>query len=298
LSWLLLGLLGIIWAAFLLPSRKRSPASSVEEFERKMSLLAEANSSSPGRWVLMPRKGARLVGSQDRERFRARRRRRQIFMVLLETMALTLLMGLFPPFRVMLYGTGVLAFVLLAYSALLVKIREEELAKARLRMAMDRQQAYQPVAPVRTRVPAAASVGSRASVRGNGNGHANGNGNGNGHSNGVDFAAARADANRHGHGNGNGHAYAYGNGNGNGPANGYLNGNGNGHANGYSNGNGNGHANGNGHSNGNGQVDGNRSGALADYLREGGVEMIDDDIHIIVRPVAEFAADIARSSAR
>jgi hypothetical protein len=273
LSWLLLGLLGIIWAAFLLPSRKRSPASSVEEFERKMSVLAEAHSSSPGRWVLMPRKGARLVGSQDRERFRARRRRRQIFMVLLETMALTLLMGLFPPFRVMLYATGILAFVLLAYSALLVKIREEEFAKARLRMAMERRQAYQPVAPVRMRVPAAASVRAPAAVRANGNGHASGNGNGNGHSNGVDYDA---EANRHGHGNGNGHAYAYGNGSG--------------HA------NGNGH--GNGHSNGIGQADGNRSGALADYLREGGVEIIDDDIHIIVRPVAEFAADIARSSAR
>jgi hypothetical protein len=146
----------MIWFAFLIPSRKRSPASSVEDFERRMSLLAEANNAVPGRWVLMPRKGARLIGSRDRERIRARRRRRQIFMVLLEMTVLTLLMGLFPPFRVMLYATGILAFVLLAFSALLVKLREEELLKARQRMAIERQRAAQAMAmPARARAMAA-----------------------------------------------------------------------------------------------------------------------------------------------
>ena len=212
-----------------------------------MSLLAEANHSVPGRWVLMPRKGARLVGSGDRGRARARRRRRQLFMVLLEMTALTFMMGLFPPFRVMLYGTGILAFVLLAYAAVLVKIREEEFAKARQRIALERQRAYEGMAPgARRRVPVA--TGSYAVPAG----HANGNGHSNGHA----------------HANGNGPAHA----------------NGNGHSNG--------NANGNGHANGNGR------GALDAILREGGVEIIDEDIHIVVRPAREFADQAARSSGR
>jgi hypothetical protein len=234
LTWLLLGLLGMIWAAFLLPSRKRSPASSVEEFERRMSLLAEANSSVPGRWVLMPRKGARLVGSRDRMRVRARRRRRQVFMALLEMTVLTLLMGLFPPFRVMLYATGALALVLLAYAALLVKIRERELARARVRAAVERQPGYR-TAPARARVPVLASARYEAARRvGNGNGRV------------------------HAIGNGNGHASA----------------------------------NGNGRTNGNGHGIGNGNGAFADILREGGVEIIDDDVHVIVRPRGPVAPGV------
>jgi hypothetical protein len=254
LSWLLLGLLGIIWAAFLIPSRKRSTTSSVEDFERRMSLLAEANNTVPGRWVLMPRKGARLIGSRDRERIRARRRRRQIFMVLLESTVLTLLMGVFPPFRVMLYGTGILAFILLAYSAILVKIREEELARARLRVAMERQRAYEASIPAaRTRTMATAARYA-VPLQANGNGHTNGNG----------------------HANGRVHASANGNG--------YANGNGNGHSNG--NGNGNGHANGHGRT------------VLSEILREGGVEIIEDDVHVIVRRANDLAPEAARSSAR
>jgi len=241
----------MIWLAFLLPSRKRSPASSVEDFERRMSLLAEANHSVPGRWVLMPRKGARLVGSGDCGRAKARRRRRQLFMVLLEMTALTFMMGLFPPFRVMLYGTGILAFVLLAYAAVLVKIREQEFAKALLRIAMEPKGAYEGVAPgARTRVPVATGRYAVPAGHPNGNGHPNGHANGNGYA------------------NGNGHAHA----------------NGNGHPNG--------NANGNGHANGNGR------GELDAILREGGVEIIDDDIHIVVRPAREFADQAARSSGR
>ena len=247
MSWLLLGLLGIIWAAFLIPSRKRSTSSSVEDFERRMSLLAEANNTVPGRWVLMPRKGVRLIGSRDRERIRARRRRRQIFMILLESTVLTLLMGIFPPFRVMLYGTGILAFILLAYAALLVKIREEELARARLRLAMERQRAYEATIPAARMRAMAATAGYAAPLRANGNGDANGNG----------HAA-------HANGNGNGHA------NGRVPA----------------------YANGNGHANGNGRT------SLSDILREGGVEIIEDDVHVIVRRASDLAREGARSSAR
>lgn len=153
-SWLLVALLGIIWAAFLIPSRRRSPVSSIEEFEENMHLLAETNNKSPGRWVLMPRKDRGLMAPRDRQRARVRRRRRQVFIVLLEATTLTLLMGLFPPLRLMLYGTAVLALLLLAYALVLAKIREDELEEARRRRQMNHLQ----------RRPS-------RSAAGNGNGH-------------------------------------------------------------------------------------------------------------------------------
>lgn len=169
LTWLLLAVLGMIWAALLFPSRSRSPKSSVEDFEQRMNLLAEANRAAPGRWVLMPRKGQRFMGP-ERERARVRRRRRQVFMVLLEATGLTLIMGIFPPFRIMLWVTAVLVFVLLVYMATLVRLRAEEQERARThRTAAYERVAYAP-----------------GNGYGNGNGHAaryarSGNGNGNGH---------------------------------------------------------------------------------------------------------------------
>ena len=57
-------------------------------------------------------------------------------MVLLEATGLTLIMGIFPPFRIMLGVTAVLAFILLAYMAALVKLRADEVEKDRMeRMA-------------------------------------------------------------------------------------------------------------------------------------------------------------------
>jgi hypothetical protein len=231
-----------------------------------MSLLADANNSSPGRWVLMPRKGQRFVGSRDRGRVRARRRRRQIFMVLLESTALTLMMGVFPPFRVMLYGTGILGFLLLAYSALLVKIREVEQAAAHRRAAFEQSYAAQfedaPTAAARY-----AAVGTKGRV--GSNGHANAHSNGNGHANG------------NGHPNGNGtnlrsrvqRATAPW------PATAHSNGNGNGK----------GHSNGNGH-------------RVAPEVPAGdsrdGLQLIDDDLHIVIGRIEDFGPDVARSASR
>ena len=96
-----------------------------------MGLLAEANGTAPGRWVLMPRKGVRFKDPHARRRARSRRRRRQVFMVLLEATGLSLLIGLFPPLRLMLIGTGALAFLLLVYIGLLIMIRAHELERAR-----------------------------------------------------------------------------------------------------------------------------------------------------------------------
>jgi len=155
--------LGIIWLASLLPIRwgRRSPSSSVEEFERKMSLLADTNRTSPGRYVLMPRKGERFMGPRDREHVRVRRRRRSIFMVLLEASGLSLLIGLFPPLRAMLYLTAVLGTLLLAYTLLLVKLKADEQHLQQLRRRFGAERSGFRRLPTRTAVAG----------NGNGNGH-------------------------------------------------------------------------------------------------------------------------------
>lgn len=144
LGWLFVGVLGIIWFAFLLPYGRcwSSPTSSVEEFERNMDLLAETNGRSPGRWVLIPRKGARFLGARDRSRMRVRRRRRQILAFLVELTLLALIIGLFPPLHRMLVVPVVLGCVLLVYVLALMRIRVVEVDRARaLRTRADRAQA-------------------------------------------------------------------------------------------------------------------------------------------------------------
>ena len=129
IGWLLLAAFVIIWAAFLLPSWRRSPTSTVEDFEQRMNLLAEANKVTPGRWVLVPKKGRRFLGPEDRQRARLRRRRKSVFVALLELTGLTLIMGLFQPLRPMLLLTALLCGVLVLYVVLLLRLRSAELAQ-------------------------------------------------------------------------------------------------------------------------------------------------------------------------
>ncbi|HJP65433.1 MAG TPA: hypothetical protein VKA30_03915 [Actinomycetota bacterium] len=227
--------------------------SSVEEFEKKMDLLAETNGAPPGRWVLTPRKGERFLGPRDRRRIRARRRRRQVFSVLLEATGLTLLIGLFPPLRLMLVGTGILALVLLFYVALLLKLRTDEALKARLMRAHRAAAlaAFEHV-PARAVQQAALEVG-------------------------YGRPAHELEQARRGYHYVRGYAdpEAYG---------GYALGNG--HA------NGNGHTNGNGHANANGLLNGNGHGrtrtsvfaiqGAEEQLLESGVRIL-DDVHVVVR---------------
>lgn len=266
MGWLFIVGLGIIWAAFLLPfgARRAAPASTVEEFERKMDLLAETNKSSTGRWVLVPRKGERFMGARDRKRLRVRRRRKAVFSFLLEATVVTLLIGLFPPLRAMLLGAAILAVLLFAYVGLLIRIRGQERHRARMeRIRRSREPATFARVPVdylrrATAVPA----------NGNGNGHAhassNGNGNGNGH--GFEYVRVGSNGNGHAYASGNGHAYA----NGNGSANGYGYGNGHGHA-GYD--------------------------AEEDPLSGPGVVIVEDDVHVIIRRSSDLDAE-ARAAAR
>ena len=126
-QWLLLALLAIMWAAFLVPlGRKRSDARSVEEFERRMELLAQAEvHGTGGRWIVTPRKGVRFLGPRERQQARARARRRRVFVFLLEAIGLSLLIGVVPPLRVAWAVSAALGGLLFIYvwALLVIKAR-------------------------------------------------------------------------------------------------------------------------------------------------------------------------------
>jgi Flp pilus assembly protein TadB len=129
-QWLLLVALGIMWAAFLVPiGRKRSDTRSVEDFERRMELLANAEvHGTSGRWIVTPRKGVRFLGPRERQQARARARRRRVLVVLLETIALTVLIGIVPPLRASWYVAAGLAAVLVLYVWVLLVVKAREAA--------------------------------------------------------------------------------------------------------------------------------------------------------------------------
>ncbi len=129
MDWLLLGGLCIMWAAFLIPTGRRRQAgkSSVDDFEHRMELLAQAEvHGTNGRWIVTPRKGVRFLGPQERQRSRARERRRKVFVVLIEAIVLSFLIGLVPPLRVVWYVSAGLAGILLLYMWLLVSIKARQ----------------------------------------------------------------------------------------------------------------------------------------------------------------------------
>jgi hypothetical protein len=116
MDWLSLAALGIIWAVLLVPNPKRSPPSPL----RRYAPIEQEDFRQPGRWIISPRRGSRFVGPKERARLRARERRRQVLVFLVEAIGLTGLIGLFPPLRGMLLVTGVLGFLLLAYLVMIV----------------------------------------------------------------------------------------------------------------------------------------------------------------------------------
>jgi hypothetical protein len=126
-QWLLLGALGIMWTAFLVPaSRKRSEARSVDDFERRMELLAHAEMhGTSGRWIVTPRKGVRFLGPRERHQARLRARRRRVFVILLEAIGLSFLIGVVPPLRQVWMATAMLGGLLVLYvwALLVVKAR-------------------------------------------------------------------------------------------------------------------------------------------------------------------------------
>src|SRR5918999_522344 len=115
MDWLPLAVLGIIWAAFLLPWPRRGKVSRQFPDLREDVQLEKDATQQPGRWVLAPKKGTRFVGSRERARLRARERRRRVVVVLLEAIGLTALIGIFPPLRPMFVLTAVPGGLLLGY---------------------------------------------------------------------------------------------------------------------------------------------------------------------------------------
>ncbi|HET9248478.1 MAG TPA: hypothetical protein VFP13_00865 [Actinomycetota bacterium] len=139
MGWLLLVALVIMWAAFLIPSWRGSPGTttdkSVKDFERNMDMLAETEAQ--GRWIVTPRKGTTFIGPRARAQARARERRRRVLMVLIESLALTALIGLVPPLRAMWYAAAILLVLIGAYvwALLTMKARSDVHAPARPRGA-------------------------------------------------------------------------------------------------------------------------------------------------------------------
>src|SRR5262245_46259794 len=134
MDWLLLAALGIIWAAFFIPSlggrKVTSPTSTVEEFEQRMDLLAETEGNGQrddqGRWVMSPRKGTNFMGPKARERARVLERRRKVLVGLAEVTGLFFLIGLVPPLRSMWAIAGVSAFLLGVYCYALIRLKHME----------------------------------------------------------------------------------------------------------------------------------------------------------------------------
>ncbi|MDP9343647.1 MAG: hypothetical protein M3Q23_16460 [Actinomycetota bacterium] len=90
-----------------------------------MGRLADTERSG-GRWIVAPRKDVHFMGGEERARCRTIARRRRFFIVLLEALGLTFLMGLFPPLRGMWIATALIAALLAAYVWVLVQAKQEE----------------------------------------------------------------------------------------------------------------------------------------------------------------------------
>lgn len=164
MGWLLLVALLILWAAFLIPSWASPPSKtdkSMKDFERNMDMLAETE--SPGRWIVTPRKGTTFIGLRARAQARARERRRRVLMVLIESLVLTALIGLVPPLRAMWYATATLLVLLGGYvwALLTMKARADAHDPARPRETA----ATAPASPRPARQRYAADASNRTARR-------------------------------------------------------------------------------------------------------------------------------------
>ena len=160
---MVLVILALIWVAVLVPPiiRRRSerrPADSISAFRRQLTVLRRTRPYAPARGLVpeRPRAHAYVAGpaapvtslsarrsmatARARQarpvapralavaglpstRTRTLRRRRDVFVVLLGAAVLTLLLGLIPALRVVLYAHLVVDVLLGAYVALLVRQR-------------------------------------------------------------------------------------------------------------------------------------------------------------------------------
>lgn len=101
----------MLWAAFLNPTKKASPAESVRAFETDMGRLKSDLLSAPPHPAPRPRQTSAA---------RLRARRRRLFTVLLQAFSVTFLVGIMPLFRWMWAVSGLLLLVLAVYVWLLL----------------------------------------------------------------------------------------------------------------------------------------------------------------------------------
>ena len=161
MEWMLLAALGIMWAAFLVPwgHRKSTESRSVNDFAHRMELLANAEvHGTTGRWIVTPRKGVRFLGPDDRRRARARQRRRKIFVVLLDAIVLTSLMGVAPPLRAMWYVAAGLGAFLFLYVWVLLSLKGRSTPRRRRVPAKANGASGRPVGVPSLAVPNAATA--------------------------------------------------------------------------------------------------------------------------------------------
>lgn len=128
MDWLVLAGLGIMWVVLLAPTgrRRHSEKATVRDFERRMELLAQTEVNANGRWIVTPRKGIPFVGTAQRQRSRARDRRRQVFTFLLESIGISFLIGVVPPLRAVWDVTMVLGVLLALYVWLLLYMKGQD----------------------------------------------------------------------------------------------------------------------------------------------------------------------------
>jgi hypothetical protein len=114
MDWLLLAVLGIIWAVLLMPRRSRGGARPTP---------GDFSVFTQQRRVLMPRADERFLGPRDRARSRMLERRRRVLTLLLEGIGLTALIGFVPPLREMWVVSGFLVLLLAAYVWMLLQLK-------------------------------------------------------------------------------------------------------------------------------------------------------------------------------
>ena len=122
-----------------------------------------AETESPGRWIVTPRKGTTFIGLRARAQARARERRRRVLVVLIESLVLTALIGLVPPLRAMWYATATLLVLLVGYvwALLTMKARADAHDRARPRETA----ATAPASPRQARQRYAADASNRTTRR-------------------------------------------------------------------------------------------------------------------------------------
>lgn len=141
---LVIVLLVVLWGAVFGPAILRarkdtSPIASVGAFRRGMRALSGGRSTTPGRWVMMPMTPA----DAEHHANHAVHRRRMVFETLVIAAGASLLLGLIPSMRVLLYVHLVIDAILGAFVLLLLQAKGRRRPKHAVRPSEpDMSEAY------------------------------------------------------------------------------------------------------------------------------------------------------------